>query len=354
MRRAAMGLLALSLACEPPPPTSPLRAPAPGLPAAPLPREEATPPEGPCAAGLLQVTPAPLRDALDALGWRSAYDDACAMDAARASGDPAACDALSLVRLRGPCRDRVAVAAGRPEACSLDGALHDPFCVALAARRPSLCRAVPLGRRAACEAILGTRGRAGPSEVRCGRPDVPDEAACRALAGAFAGLVPGERVEGGRTELGVRLRTARVVPLGSGRSVGEPEEDALGERELGATLRWEGCERILRVGEDDASSPRRPRYFVEVRWRGPVPARVRAGEGARVEIERDSFGEASAGGLAGGEASVDVARLEPELGGRLDLTVRGALSRSPGHVELELAIETVLRDVIGAPGPGCE
>jgi hypothetical protein len=299
-------------------------------------------------------TPAPLRDALDALGWSSAYEDACAMEAARESGDPAACDGLSLTRLRGPCRDRVAVAAGRPEACSLDGELHDPFCVALASRRPALCRAVPLGRRAACEALLGTRARPGPDEDRCGRSDVPDGPACRALAGTFAALVPSERVEGGRTELAVRLRTVRSVPLGSGRSVGEPEEDDLGDRELGATLRWDGCERIVRVGEDDASSPRRPRYFVEVRWRGPVPARVQAGEGARVEVERDSFGEASAGGFVGGDARVDITRLEPELGGRLDLTVRGALTRSPGQVELELAVETVLRDVIGAPGVSCE
>lgn len=315
----------------------------------------APPPTEDCLTELRGATPPELRDALDGLGWRSAYEDACAMAAARRSGDPAACDALTLSRLRAPCRDRVAVANGRADACSLDGDEHDPFCVALASRRPSLCRAVPLGRRAACEAILGTRAHAGPDETRCEHHDVPDEPGCRELFRGFGPLVPEERAEGGRTELAVRLRTVRRVPLGSGVHEGEPEQDELGEHETGATLTWDGCEGIVRAGHDDGEPLlRRPRYFVEARFRLPLPARVRSGEGARVEVARASFEQATAGSIAGGEATVEITRLEPELGGRLDLSVRGSLSRSPGEVEVELTVETILRDVIGARPEGCE
>lgn len=308
-----------------------------------------------CLTDLRGATPPELRDALDGLGWRSAYEDACAMASARASGDPAACDALALHRLREPCRDRVAISSGNHSACSLDGDEHDTFCVALSARRASLCRAVPLGRRAACEAILGTRAWSRPDETRCDHHDVPDAEVCHEIFQSFAPLVPAERIEAGRTELSVHLRTVRSVPLGSGRSESEPEEDELGESEHGATLTWDGCERIVRAGDDHGEPlPRRPRWFVEARLSGPLPAQVRSGEGARIEVARESFQEATAGSIAGGDATVEITRLEPELGGRLDLTVRGSLSRSPGEVEVELEVETIVRDVIGTPGEGCE
>lgn len=317
-------------------------------------RTSPAPIEADCLTRLREGTPPELRAALGDLGWQSVFEDACAADGARASGNASACDGLALNALRAPCRDRVAIVTGTPSECSLGSEAHDALCIALASRRASLCRAVPLGRRAACEAMLGRRGRE-PDPERCGRPDVPDEATCRQLVESLGALVPEERVEPGRTELAAELHTVRSIPLGSGRDRGEPEEEDLSERELGAVLTWDGCTRVLRLGtrEGDPMS-RRARYFVEVRLTGPSPWRVPTGEGARVVVSRPSFGEAAAGPIDGGDAEVRVAVLEPEIGGRLDLSVRGALARMPGEVEVELTVRTIVRDVIGVAGEGCE
>jgi hypothetical protein len=304
-----------------------------------------------CASDMRARTPEALRDALHGLGWSDVYVDACATDAARRTGDPSACDALSVRPLREHCRDRVAIEQRTPLACHGDEDGHDPLCLALASRRASLCGSVPLSHRALCEALLG-RG-----VERCERGDVPSTSDCRAEHEALSTLV-GEPSPEPRITTAVSLRTVRVVDLGAHHTREEPIEEDLTSNERGALLRWEGCTPILEVGEARAEPlARRTRRFVSVRL--PEGARdavmeVALGSDARALVERNAFGRAEAGPIAGGRGTVRVDPFEAELGAPVHLHLRGELSRSPGHVEVELDVRTQIRDVVGTPSEDCD
>lgn len=304
-----------------------------------------------CNAELAGRTPVELRVALEGLGWSTVYADACAMEAARRAADPTACAALSVRALRDHCRDRIAIETGAPLACHGDDRGHAPLCLALAARRPALCRSVPLADRALCEALLGE------GVDRCGRPDVPDGAGCRARHGEIAALV-GEPSDEPIARPHVLLRTTRVVELGAHTSREEPVEEDLSDVERGAVLRWDGCVAVLTLGEPElAPLSRRTERFVEVRLpprmfhddasAADESADVPLGPEARARIARPAFGTAEGGGPLGGHGSVHVEPFQPALGSAVTLRLTGELSRSPGHVEVELTAEIPLRDVVG-------
>ncbi len=303
-----------------------------------------------CADDLRAQTPEALRDALFGLGWSAVYTDACATDAARRSGDPTACDALSVRALREHCRDRVAIAQHTPLECHGDEDGHDALCLALASRRASLCGSVPLAHRALCEALLG-RGA-----DRCMRGDVPSTDDCRAEFDALSPLV-GDAIEERALTIDVSLRAVRVVDMASHHDREPPIEEDLSGNERGAILRWDGCTPTLEVGEAlPQPLARRTRHHLTVRL--PATSRdavmeVALGAGASALIERNSFGRAEAGPVAGGRGTVRIDPFDPELGAALHLRLDGELPRSPGHVEVELDVRTRIRDVIGAPSEDC-
>jgi len=312
--------------------------------------DEAPSPGEACAEDLRARTPQALRDALGGLGWSDVYVDACASDAARRTGDPAACDELSVRSLREHCRDRVAIAQRTPLACHGDEEGHDALCLALASRRASLCASVPLAHRALCEALLG-RG-----VERCQRGDVPDVEGCRAEHRVLAPFV-GEGIDEPRVAMAVSLHAVRVVDFGAHLTREEPIEEDLSSSERGALLRWDGCTATLEVGEPRAEPfARRTRRFVSVRLPEARDAvmEVALGSGASALVERNDFGRAEAGPVAGGRGTVRVDPFEAELGAPVHLHLRGELSRSPGHVEVELDVRTRIRDIIGAPAEGCD
>ena len=168
----------------------------------------------------------------------------------------------------------------------------------------------------------------------------------------------GEPIDEPRAAIAVSLRAVRVVDLGGHHAREEPIEEDLTSSERGALLRWEGCTPTLEVGEPRAEPlARRTRRFVSVRL--PEVGRdavmeVALGSDARALVERNSFGRAEAGPVAGGHGTVRVDPFEAELGAPVHLHLRGELARSPGHVEVELDVRTRIRDVIGAPSEGCD
>lgn len=313
--------------------------------------ELASEPEGAgCTGSLRDETPEALRRALSALGWSTVYDDACAAEAARASGDPAACDALSVSALREHCRDEVAIATGQPLACSEGDHGHEPLCLALAARHRGLCRSVPLARRALCEALLGD------GVDRCDRADVPDHEGCRRGFEERATLFPVPSTAARTPSLEVALETTRVIELGTQHTREAPVTEDLSEAERGAVLRWDGCNAILTLGSATAEPlSRRTQLFVEVRLPAHMDTAIETplGERAQAAVERTTFGRAEGGAFFGGSGSVRVEPFEASLGAEVRLTLSGRLTRHPGFVEVELRARTVLRDVLGVRGTDC-
>ncbi len=114
-----------------------------------------------------------LGDAIDALGYDGLPRDACRILQASKEKNPDACRPIAASSLRARCESYVAIIAGNPNLCPVNGsgkfAARDPVCLARASRDERMCAAASAGERARCRAlVLGKKSECG-SDEQCAR-----------------------------------------------------------------------------------------------------------------------------------------------------------------------------------------
>ena len=179
------------------------------------PRDDAGVPEAiaRCVRRNRAALPPELAAALGALDTPALLEDGCRLDAAPRLRDPALCDAVASSALREACAARVAIAMAAPERCPSTPGLvgREPVCVAVAARSPALCAAVPGTDRGRCLALVHADAR------QCARLEGTFRSACDR---DFAALAPWPQPRRGEALVEASVALALTDPTRDGGAEG--------------------------------------------------------------------------------------------------------------------------------------
>jgi len=304
-----------------------------------------------CRRRIRAEVPVEVAEAFADLGYEQILDDVCAGLVAVRDRSVEGCDALSVSALRRGCRRRLAIVAGRPDACPGDRALpgREPVCLAWAARDPALCRAAMPDRQARCRAVL-----AGEPDA-CDRERGGDRGRCEAMVRRYAPALGDERRESAAEEVEPRFAvTAEVVRDDETVDTVEISRDVL---DRGVHLAAEGCSHRLSLRNPLGELPRPASIggfdgSVEAQLDVPpdveTPHAVPLGPTtAAVRVRVPGHGEATS--ISGATGEVRLTAWLPERGAEIAGGIEADLALVPGRVRVDGAFRTFVRDVDPLP-----
>lgn len=284
-----------------------------------------------CARDLAAQTPAPVRGALDDLGYGAIFDDACLEEQAERSGDPSVCEGVTVSSLRDRCVLRVAIASGHPLDCPASRTLEGraPLCVALAARDRRLCTAAGVVDAAVCEAALG------------------DPRGCDLLGGAERDACVA-RAADLRARVGGDVRTTPPLETSTTLTMADGTQRAIASAARGARISYRGCTRVLTLGEPERTRApfAAPALALDIAAGAEAPFDVDLGalpglSTSTLSISLDGLHVPSAAG------TLTIRTLEATLGGVVEGSFHATLG--PGRPTVDGIFTTFVRDVDPSP-----
>lgn len=301
-----------------------------------------------CRARLREAMSAEVAEALADIGYEQVLDDVCAGLVAVRDGSEEGCDALSVSALRRGCRRRLAIVAGRPEACPEDATIdgREPVCLAWARRDPGLCRAANPAEQARCRAVLAD------DPAMCRRQIAGERERCEAQVRRYASALGEERTETAAGEVEPTFRITAEV-LGED---GEPREPIVVERDVlarGVHLEARGCGWRLSLRNPTGELPapvsftdRPPTAELQVDLPASLetPRAIPFGPStAAMRVVLPGVGEATS--LVGAEGDVTITDWSGERGGLVAGEIDGVLAMTPGRVRVRGSFRTFVRDL---------
>jgi hypothetical protein len=277
-----------------------------------------------------------LGDAIDALGYDSLPRDACRILQALRTQSAEPCRPIIASGLRARCESYVAIVAGKPNLCPINGsgkfAARDAVCLARASRDERMCAAVSAGERARCRAlVLGKKSECGADES-CARQvdryksllEKPTEGP--ALPSHLHVEVVDDKGASGTSsfdldDIAAAGAVLRATPLGNRIVLGSPKTSA-----------WPAS---------DAPSAS-PRLFFEV----TMPSSPRQSTLAARDLDLDllvpKVGLLSA--ILAGETKIEVRQFSAEPTAPIDFVLTTTLRDAPRSFHVKLDVQTFVRE----------
>jgi hypothetical protein len=291
-----------------------------------------------------------LSDTLGALGYDTFLRDSCRLLDAAKREDPAACAPIGSSQLRARCQQWVAIVRADPDACPLEGQPEDgrePLCLALAARDAHACQAAPSDRRAMCLAVVKGDPRACAASAHP-EPCAREATRLGALTVAHEARVRPTVLPAASAHLELHGIDGSAEP-----AAGNVQSAALlRSAERGAvTVRSKTSQSVTFGQPDELGSTR---YTPPAQGGADVSLQVRL-TGDAAQVERLELTVPGAGiFVVPGAAWEGTAKLVGDAatrGAPCHLTVHGKIGVAPQTYQLDLDVQTYIRDAIDGELP---